>query len=136
MYRSRRLRVMVSMGAALLVSTACSSSKVNAKAGIEVDFVNANVGALTLLDSPLGKAAKLPGCEAHKCSPTPGSPSGSVVGWTETRRLPHVYRLSLHGAPLKCPAATGPPAGWTGPYAVVYQITVAGRCVVAQNSPL
>jgi hypothetical protein len=59
-----------------------------------------------------------------------------VGGWTEMRKLPHTYRLSLHGSSLNCPAANSQPADWQGPYAVVYQVTVTGRCVIAQHSPL
>jgi hypothetical protein len=92
---------------------------------------------LTFLDSPLGKAVKLLGCQAHMCgTDAAGRMTGERVSWIERRKLPHTFRLLLHGHPLQCPAATAPPATWpVGQYAVVYQITGNGRCVITQHSP-
>lgn len=137
MHELGRLAAVLAAMTLLLASEGCSASSTATRRGVEVDFVNGNASDLTFLDSPLGKSIKLPGCvPVDTCKPSEGSPSGGSVGWTETRKLPHIFRLSLNDKPLMCPAATPPPTVWNGPYAVVYQVTAAGRCLIVQHQPL
>jgi hypothetical protein len=90
--------------------------------------------------SPGGKPGQLVGCPSKCPKPKPGEqPSGSGWGWTETRQLPRRYRLVLMrtNKPLRCPPATRRPPNVPSstPYAVVYDITPSGRCIIASHSP-
>jgi hypothetical protein len=117
----------------------CSSSGGHEKQGVDVVFFNSNRADVILVDA-LPRAAKLPGCRNPACpEPKAGDPSGGYFGWTETRKLPHTYRVNLlPGTALDCPAATGPRArsDSTADYAVVYDITPSGRCIIVKHSPL
>jgi hypothetical protein len=52
--------------------------------------------------------------------------------------LPRQYRVVLHGKPVRCPSATGRPATWptSDEYAVSYDITPSGTCIIASRGPL
>jgi hypothetical protein len=121
---------------------ACSSSSTDAHRGVEVIVVNSNKSDVMIYGCPQCKPARLVGCRNPACpEPKPGEdPSGSVFGWTETRKLPRQYRMVLlrPRKPLNCPAATGRPASVASstPYAVVYDITPRGRCLIVSHSPL
>jgi hypothetical protein len=135
----------IAPGVVLLCSAlgACSSSGNDAQhKGVQVIVVNSNKSDVMIYGCPPCKPARLVGCRNPACpEPTPGQDlSGSVFGWTETRRLPRRYRMVLlrGGKPLNCPPATGRPASIASstPYAVVYDITPSGRCVIASHAPL
>jgi hypothetical protein len=110
--------------------------------GVEVTFVNSNKSDVMIYGSPFGKPGRLVGCRNPVCAaPQPGqTPSGMLFGWTETRKLPRTYPMVLisAGKSLHCPPATPPPAHTTStvPYAVVYDVTPGGRCVIISHSPL
>ena len=121
----------------------CARSNTDAQRhGVEVTVVNSNKSDVMIYGSPPGKPGKLAGCHNPACTePTPGKdPSGNVFGWTETRQLPRQYRLVLTrpNHPLNCPPATGRASGVaeSTPYAVVFDITPSGRCIIASHSPL
>ncbi|HZC52464.1 MAG TPA: hypothetical protein VE441_08210 [Mycobacterium sp.] len=119
---------------------ACSSSTSQENRGIEVTFTNSNAAAVTLYGCPssiCAGAAKLPGsrnppCRAKDTDP----PCGGFFGFAETRTLPRTYRVTLHDADLDCPPAIAPSRDWPSPdtYAVNYDITVSGRCVVFSHA--
>lgn len=121
----------------------CATSTTDAhRRGVEVTIVNSNKSDVMIYGSPAGKPGRLVGCRNPNCTePKPGeNPSGNVFGWTETRPLPRQYRLVLirPNERLNCPPATGRPSSVASstPYAVVYDITASGRCVIASHTPL
>ncbi len=123
-----------------LVSTSCSGTK---KSGVEVTFTNSNRADVTLRDCPRSiceGSVKLQGCRNPACpEPTLGDvPSGMGMGWNETRALPYRYHLVLNAEPLDCPPAVGPPKSGPTPddYAVNYDITPSGRCIIVSYSHL
>ena len=119
-----------------------SSSNLAQRQGIQVTVVNSNKNDVMIYGYVGRKSGSIPGCLNPACpGPKPGEDvSGSVVSWTETRKLPHRYRMVLlpRRRPLHCPPATGRPAGAPSstPYAVVYDITPRGHCVVVGHTPL
>jgi hypothetical protein len=122
---------------------ACSSSGGSAHNGVEIIVVNSNKSDVTIYGcGPCKPAARLVGCRNPACAePKPGQdPSGNIFGWTEARPLPVQYRMVLirSGKALHCPPATAPPAHSesTVPYAVVYDLTPSGRCIIVSHSPL
>ena len=132
---------LIAVGVAVLFGVGACRSSGNHKHGVEVTVANSNTSDVMIYGCGPCKPARLVGCRNPAC-PEPklgDDPSGNVFGWTETRRLPREYRMVLlsTGKNLQCPPATpAPPHSVTDSYAVVYDITPSGRCLVVSHSPL
>jgi hypothetical protein len=143
MFKSVRITLSVVALSCLAVAGCAQSNTDRQHRGVEVTIVNSNQSDVMVYGSPGGKPGKVEGCRNPSC-PEPKSgedPSGAYFGWTETRQLPRQYRLVLTrtNEPLNCPPTTGRPTSSIAsstPYAVVYDITPSGRCVIASHVPL
>lgn len=134
--------LIVALGALLsVVLGACSGPSGGAAArhgGVQVTVINSNRSDVLIDGCGPCKPARLEGCRNPACGkPIAGAPSGNLFGWTERRHLPVRYRMVLlsSGRKLRCPAATARRPHWLvqSRYAVVYNVTVNGRCLVSHS---